>query len=136
MDSTGNAGTSPPGPGIAKRLARAWRLGLRWGLSGLPLGMLIGGGAGLWLAMIDNALYGIGGDNYSGPLSRTSGQEAWVYLTGLGLGATFGGGLMAMACGLMGCLWGIAQAKSANSARSEPELPQRTEPGAADRPRD
>jgi hypothetical protein len=58
-------------PGNVKLPSHALRLGLQWGLAGLLLGMPIGGVAGLWYAMIGNALYGIGGDNYSGPLSQS-----------------------------------------------------------------
>jgi hypothetical protein len=64
---------SEPASGAVRPLSHAPRLALRWGVAGLLLGMIIGGAAGLWLAMVDNALYGIGGDNYSGRLSRTTG---------------------------------------------------------------
>lgn len=101
------------------------------------MGMPLGGAAGLWLAMIDNALYGIGGDNYSGPLSRTTEQATWVYIRGLGFGLAFVGGLLAVVCGSMGCLWGIVEARSARSVKSEPELAERAEQVTpADRPRE
>jgi hypothetical protein len=87
--------------------------------------MIIGGAAGLWLATIDNALYGIGGDNYSGPLSRTTEQAAWVYLRWLGFGLACVGGLLAVVCGLMGFLWGIVEAKSAR--KSDPDASGGTE---------
>jgi hypothetical protein len=109
MDRTDKTGTSRPTPGIVDLLSPASRLGLKWGLAGLLQGMLIGGAAGLWLASINNALYGIGGDNYSGPLSRTTEQEAWVYIRGLGFGLALGGGVLAVVCGLMGCFWGIVE---------------------------
>ena len=122
--------TSRTTSGVVQRLSHARRLGLRWGLAGLLQGMLVGGAAGLWLASIVNSLYGIGGDNYSGPLSQTTEQEAWVYIRGLGLGLGFGGGLSGTVCGLMGCIWGIVEAKSASSVRPEPESSQSAERGA------
>jgi hypothetical protein len=112
MDSADKIGTSLPPSGVGNRLSHALRLGFRWGVAGLLLGTLIGGVAGLWLAMLDNALYGIGGDNYSGPISRTTEQAMWVYIRWLGFGVTFGGGILALVCGLMGGLWGIVEAKS------------------------
>jgi hypothetical protein len=95
----------------------------RWGLSRLVMGMVIGGAAGLWLAMIYTTLYGIGGDNYSGPLSLTSEQEAWVYVAYLGLGGACGGAGLATVSGLMGFVWGIVQAKSPRAVKSCPALP-------------
>jgi hypothetical protein len=90
-----------------KSLSHAARLALWWGLAGLLLGMVLGGMAGLWLAMVDNTLYGIGGDNYSGPISRTREQEVWVYIRWLGLGLAFVGGPLAVVCSLMGWFRGI-----------------------------
>jgi hypothetical protein len=69
--------------------------------------------------MIVNALYGIGGDNYSGPIAQTTEQAVWVYIRGVGLWLTFGGGLSAIVCGLMGCLWGTVEARPASSVKSE-----------------
>jgi hypothetical protein len=137
MDATGKTGASRPRPGIVKRVSHASRLGLKWGLAGLLLGALIGGAAGLWLAMQVNALYGIGGDNYSGPLSQTPAQEAWVYVKGLGLGVALVGGLLAVVCGLMGCVWGIVEGQPASSEKAEPEERKTAEQNAAAaRPRD
>ncbi len=104
----------------AKPLVHAARIALHWGLAGLLLGMIIGGAAGLWFASIVNALYGIGGDNYSGPLFLTTEQAAWVYLRGLSLGFAFVGGPLAVVSGLMGFVCGLVEAKSARSVKPEP----------------
>jgi hypothetical protein len=125
-----------PPPADVKPLCHASRLAFRWGPAGLLLGMAVGGAAGLWLAMVDNALYGIGGDNYSGPLSRTAEQDAWVSMRGLGFGLAFVGGLLAVVCGLMGFLWGIVKARSVRSVKPEPEGAERADPGVEDRPRE
>ena len=79
--------------------------------------------------MVVNALYGIGGDNYSGP-SVTTEQAAWVYLRGLGFGLACVGELLAVVCGLMGFLWGIVEAKFVR--KSEPDASGRAEQDAAD----
>jgi hypothetical protein len=92
-----------PTPGAVKLLTHVARFGLRWGLAGLLLGALIGGGAGLYPAMCCNALY-------SGP-ALTTAQQAWAYIAWFRLGATFVGGLSAVFCGVMGCIRGIVEAK-------------------------
>ncbi len=104
-----------------KLLSHAPRLALRWGLAGLLLGIVLGGMAGLWLAMVDNTLYGIGGDNYSGPISRTREQEVWVYIRWLGLGLAFIGGPSAVVCSLMGLFRGMLEVKSVRSGKSAPK---------------
>jgi hypothetical protein len=121
MDFPDKTGTSRPRSGGVKLLSHALRLGLQWGLTGLLLGMFIGAAAGLWYAMIVNVLYGIGGDHASGPISLTTEQTVWVYIRGLGLGITFVGGLFAIVCSLMGCFWGIIEARSAVRKRSNPD---------------
>jgi hypothetical protein len=84
--------------------------------------MVIGGAAGLWYATVVTALYGVGGDNYSGPLSLTTEQATWVYLRVVGFGLAVVGGLLAVVCALMGFACGIVEAKSARSVKSEADL--------------
>jgi hypothetical protein len=75
-----------------------------------------------------NALYGIGGDNYSGPLSQTPAQEAWVCVKGLGLGVALVGGFLALVSGLMGCVWGFVEDQPASLEKAEPEKGSAAEP--------
>jgi hypothetical protein len=121
MDSLHKARTNRPTSSGVKLVSHALHLGLQWGLIGLPVGIFIGGAAGLGLAMTVNSLHGIGGDHASGPISQTTEQDVWVCLRGLGLGIAFVGGPFAIVCGLMGCLQGIVEAKSASRKRSMPD---------------
>jgi hypothetical protein len=76
------------------------------------------------------ALSGIGEDNYSGSNSLTTAQEILVCVGGLGLGATVVGGLLALVCGMMGCLWGTVAGKLASSEKADSQKGN-AEPSAA-----